>query len=270
VDIGVGRPDEALERLRGCLRFSPRTAGERELINRCRVLLGYLHYERSATADSALAKATLVLRKVPRRSIYFEDALLGLAWTSLKARQWEDCIVAAEALTKSPRTVLRAEGLLLIAYTHYARERYAEAVEVLEEAERSVEDAAEHGPVEDEASSTPFDPLDSLGMTVDRLVRKRRRPSVRREITQLAEEHREMHRALEKRLSLAVDAARDRSFVRRLPTLRDDIQYSLAAATYMLHAEGGAPQAGPGKKQKRLDKKIEALERKVRELESGP
>jgi tetratricopeptide (TPR) repeat protein len=260
----AGDTKEARRILQRCIRYTPRNRAERELVNRCRVLLGYLYYERAEEFDSALVKATLVLREVPRRSVYFADALLGLAWTSLEAGQWDDCAAAAHELRRAAHPALRAEGTLLLGYIDYARKQYAEAVAMLEEAERILE---ENAAALEEPPPSPYPALDSLGMNVDRLVRTRRRPGVRRRIAKVTEELKRAGRRLDKQLARAGRAGRDRFFARHLPTLRDDIQYALAAATYMLHRTGEAPAAGSDRTHKRLDREIRELEHEMRKLE---
>jgi hypothetical protein len=55
----------------------------------------------------------------------YEDALLGLGWTAIKARQWKDCIDAGQKLAQvSSRFVMQGEGALLQAYGNMLQKQY--------------------------------------------------------------------------------------------------------------------------------------------------
>lgn len=109
--------------LENCINAKVSTHPQREVLNRSLVLLGYTYYE-----ENALSKAVTALRMVPQQSYYYEDALLGLGWTAIKARQWNDCIDAGLKLAQtSKRFVMHCEGALLQAYGHILEKRYANA-----------------------------------------------------------------------------------------------------------------------------------------------
>ncbi|MDG5814131.1 tetratricopeptide repeat protein [Chitinispirillales bacterium ANBcel5] len=116
--------------LENCISIPPQTPEQQEIVNRSYVFLGYIFYE-----DDALARAVVALRQVPENSIYIEDALLGKAWTALKAGQAEDCISAGRRLVRqTDKPVLVCEGKLVQAYGHLLRENHEAAFELLSDA----------------------------------------------------------------------------------------------------------------------------------------
>jgi hypothetical protein len=70
---------------------------------------------------------------VPPESYYYEDALLGIAWTALKARQWNDCVTAGVKLAQtSSRFVMHCESALLQAYGNMRLKKYEQAFMMLD------------------------------------------------------------------------------------------------------------------------------------------
>ncbi len=127
--------DQAAEYLQECIQIQPTTPAEQAVVDRSYVFLGYLFYEQARDIESGLAKAVTALRLVPPTSIYRDDALLGLGWCALKARQWQDCVQAGKSLEReSPRAVNRCEGRLLQAYAHMMRTEWGPAMALLEDA----------------------------------------------------------------------------------------------------------------------------------------
>jgi len=122
-----GEMKDVITALENVMSVSPKNQEEQEAINRSYLFMGLIFYE-----ESALSKAVVALRQVPANSHYYEDALLGLGWTALKARQWNDCISTGQLLARtSQKPVLRAEGLLIQAYGHLLQKDYPKALEVI-------------------------------------------------------------------------------------------------------------------------------------------
>lgn len=111
-----------INHLENCI--SATANGNREEIkNRAFVYSGMLFYE-----ENSLSKAVAALRLVDQKSIFFEDALLGLGWAAVKARQWIDCYNSGKLLeTSSQRPVLKAEGCLLQSYSLIMQKNYLDA-----------------------------------------------------------------------------------------------------------------------------------------------
>lgn len=114
--------------LENCVSAEVKDPAGKEIVNRSLVMLGYIFYE-----DNALSKAVSALRMVPSQSNYYEDALLGLGWTAIKARQWKDCIDAGQKLSQiSGRFIMQGEGALLQAYGNMLQKQYEQARILLE------------------------------------------------------------------------------------------------------------------------------------------
>ena len=62
----------------------------KEIIYRTYMMLGLIYYQNIGTEEHAASKAVTALRMVPKESYYYEDALLGIAWTALRVNQWND------------------------------------------------------------------------------------------------------------------------------------------------------------------------------------
>lgn len=119
--------EEALNSLGNCIESKVQTNEQREIINRSYVFLGYMFYE-----QLALSKAITALRSVSNQSYYYEDALLGMCWTALRARQWNDCISNGQTLQKiSSKPALQCEGALIEAYADLMQKNYGQALSVL-------------------------------------------------------------------------------------------------------------------------------------------
>jgi TolA-binding protein len=119
--------EEALTALGNCIEAKVQTNEQREIINRSYVFLGYMFYE-----QLALSKAITALRMVSKQSYYYEDALLGMCWTALRARQWNDCIANGQLLQKTTdKPPLQCEGMLIEAYAHLMLKAYGPALSVL-------------------------------------------------------------------------------------------------------------------------------------------
>ncbi len=130
----------SIEVLDNVIQSIPTTEEQKEIINRSYLLLGYIYYEGISGQERSLSKAVSALRKVPETSLYFEDALLGLSWTALKASQWVDCISSAQRLrTVTKKPVNKAESQLLEAYCHMMDKKWPQAQPLLEEASRDLE-----------------------------------------------------------------------------------------------------------------------------------
>jgi tetratricopeptide (TPR) repeat protein len=113
--------------LENCISSNPQTAAGKEIVNRSCVLMGYLFYE-----DNAMSKAVVALRMVPSTSYYYEDALLGLGWSAVKARQWNDCKNVGQLLMDvSKKRIIQCEGALLQAYSMTMEQKYTQAETVV-------------------------------------------------------------------------------------------------------------------------------------------
>ncbi|MGD9202602.1 MAG: tetratricopeptide repeat protein, partial [Chitinispirillia bacterium] len=136
--ISADNPERAVQALDNVIQLTPKTKAQEEIINRSFVFIGYIYYEGIGT-EKAPGKAVSALRKVSPNSYYYEDALLGIAWTALKASQWADCIEASKKLASvTKRDVIKAEAGLLEGYCYLLDKSYDAAVDVLRSASQTI------------------------------------------------------------------------------------------------------------------------------------
>ncbi len=267
----TGHVDSAVQCLEKAVRIEPATVAEHEIANRSRLMLGYLYYENASHIDSGLAKATLALRKVPIDSYFFDEALLGLGWTSFKAAQWEDCIKAAQELARSDNRILQAEGLLLKAYVFYAQKQYEKAIKVLKEAESAIGEAAlpsrQYLDSLVERSEELARDYESGGDEMDRLAVSKRMPRVRRAINTSLERQKRLEHAVANQVQLFDNAKRQQFLGRNRAKLKEDIQYTLASATYLLQSKTDHDTLKPSLRQQAIERKIKRQEEQLERLE---
>jgi tetratricopeptide (TPR) repeat protein len=158
-------PSVAISCLVNAIIAQPATKDDREISNRTYLLAGYLYYE----LDS-LGMAVSALRMVPKESMYYGEALLGLGWTAIKAHQWSDCMTYGQQLaTWGEDVVPQAEGLLIKAHAQLNLKRDNEAVSLLDDAKRKLdsyvpvsEDSLSFKKDQSEISRQSYDSLGTL------------------------------------------------------------------------------------------------------------
>ncbi len=267
VDLNL---EEAMISLENCLQARIATPEQKEIYNRSCVLIGYLFYE-----ENSLSKAVTALRLVPKDSYYYEDALLGLGWTALKARQWADCMQAGVSLASaSGKPVLKAEGYLLESYAHLMQKDYQTASDVLKRASNQLS-----------AASQPS--LDSLSE------RRRINDENRSEYNNVAQEaiqmslvdpssialkiidslHNEQKHTLKdlRAFEKFVDEFERRTFFsRKIDEVKADVEYALAVIEKLLNKSGGVDmQKDVQKKQENLEDEIERLKEEMEKLDGS-
>jgi TolA-binding protein len=232
--IAQNKNDRAVGALEKVVGTTPRSPGEEELVNRSLLFLGYLAYE-----SQILKKAVAMLRQIPSESYYYEDALLGLAWTALKARQWEDCSQTAQLLTKSSKKpVMQCEGLLLRAYASMMKEKYAEALDILTLAQK---ESAKIASPSDDTLRVRREKYSGIRVSYDSLAGNAEVLSHNRSTPQLVSMADSMH-ANQKKMKTDIDTFlvyldefhRSDFFVRDAKNLKNDIEYALATADHKI------------------------------------
>jgi tetratricopeptide (TPR) repeat protein len=123
-----------INNLENCISTETQTPEQNEIKNKAFITLGYIYYE-----EKTLSKAVVAFRLVPSSSIYYDDALLGLGWTAIKARQWKDCVDAGEKLSQnSKRVIMQSEGKLIQAYGYIMQKKYQNAFDILTNASNRI------------------------------------------------------------------------------------------------------------------------------------
>ena len=216
-----------ISRLDNCVSASVTGKSQKEIVNRSLVLLGYVYYE-----ENSLSKAVSALRMVPPESYYYEDALLGLGWTAIKARQWRDCINAGATLAaRTKRFVIQAEAALLQAYGYMLEKNFAQAQNIL-------------GPVAEKLDSFSAFSEDSLtaekmryennrisyAFLAERVTSTARRGQAAKQqtIDSLHNDQLSHKQKIDDFLVFAEEAKRTKFFERPFEAIKSDIEYAMA------------------------------------------
>jgi hypothetical protein len=254
--------------LENCLQARVETEAQRETANRSALLLGYMFYEKYL-----LSKAVTALRMVPANSYYYEDALLGLGWTALKASQWGDCITAGNDLAKTSRKpVLQAEGKLLQAYGHMMQKNYEGSAAELREA---MELVVNYSPPSEDSLARRRQANDERRMNYSYLSGEVKRMSLvdqsqaaRRIVDSLHAEQKTTEKKLRAFTRFVDEFQRRAFFARSFDTVRDDIEYASAVVDKFLHGSPArAQRPGVNKEAQDLDDEIRELEEQMNRLE---
>jgi tetratricopeptide (TPR) repeat protein len=265
--IAQNKNDRAIGNLEKVIEGIPRSPAEEELANRSLLFLGYLAYE-----SQVVKKAVVLLRQIPTTSYYYEDALLGLAWTALKARQWEDCSQTAQVLTKiSKKPVMQCEGLLLRSYAAIMKERYNEALDILTLAQKEVEKIAP--PSEDTLRSHRLSysnvraSYDSLAGNAEALSHNRTTPQLVSMIDSMGVHQKKMKSEIDSFLVYADEFHRSEFFVRDAKDLKNDIEYALATADYRVKTAKQRKETEKGMKSvDDINKQIEKAKEEMQKI----
>ncbi|MBN1983442.1 MAG: hypothetical protein JW795_18035 [Chitinivibrionales bacterium] len=250
----------AIEALDNVVRYTPRTKEAQEIQNRSLVFLGYIFFEGMDGQERALSKAVTALRKVPNTSFYYEDALLGLAWTALRANQWNDCIAAAKELQSiSTKTVNQCEAALLEGYCYMVDKKYTEAVNVLGPANDKI--VAYKAPSDEEKAEAKTGYDDNRGnyydlaSKVNELALTSQSSFVIQQIDSLKGPQVDYQGKLKDYYKFNDDFARRSFFSKNASQVKEDLDYALANAQKMLG-------------QKSTEKIIDKTKKKSQEIDS--
>ncbi len=251
--------------LENCINAEVNTPAQKEAFNRACMLLGYAFYE-----EGTLAKAVTALRMVKPESYYYEEALLGLAWTAIKARQWGDAIQAGQKLSASGYFSLQAEGALIESYGHMLEKRYPQAMNILSAALNKINAYIPLSPDSIRAQEDRYRSnrnaysglasdvviLALRGITAD----KNRVEALRSESQRLLGEMDNHYRFMDRQY-------RSGFFFRNLSNIKEDMEYALAKAQKLNGSND--LQKNHDKminKERELDKEIEKLKRQMEKI----
>jgi len=265
---------DVIAALENVMSVSPKNQEEQEAINRSYLFMGLIFYE-----ENALSKAVVALRQVPANSHYYEDALLGLGWTALKARQWNDCIATGQQLAKTTqKPVLRAEGLLIQSYGHLLQKDYPRALEVIKagyDVSQKLETpnpddltmrntANDNSRLEYSRMSDRVEELSQIGQTshISGVL-----DSLKGKSTNYVSEFKEHER-------YKYQFQRGTFFSRSNDQVKDDLEYALATVQKIVGAAGSAGAAAKqqqkaAEQSQQLDAEIEKLKKQMEEIGDG-
>lgn len=248
---------------------TPRNEVEEQIANKSRVQLGYLFLEDLTGEQNSLSKAVSVLRRVPQSSIYYPDALLGLGWAAMRARNWHDCIDMGSALAEATdQDMLKAEGGLIEGYGHFSLQDYHAAVKVLEEAWDALERLEANPRMPDARVQGIRAEYDSIAASAVHLSRTSRSAHVESMVTELHDRQQELHRKLADTALKADRFSRHGLFMIRFDAVKEDIGFLLARATELSSTEQyDKLRQKTREKTEEIDEEIEKLRDEIQELE---
>jgi tetratricopeptide (TPR) repeat protein len=256
--------EEALNALGNCIEAKVQTNAQREIINRSYVFLGYMFYE-----QLALSKAVTALRMVSRQSYYFEDALVGMCWTALRARQWNDCISDGQLLQKtSNKLSLQCEGMLIEAYAHLMQKEYASALTVLTAASDKAKGLTPPSPDSLEGQNVKYrvnrKTYEVLAYDINKMSLELPSSTVLHETDSLHTIQLDGKVKLDKYYSYVDEFYRSSFFTRSAESIKNDIEYALAIVQKISQqSDKTETQQKMQEKQKELDEQIQKLKKEM-------
>ncbi|MBD3391458.1 MAG: tetratricopeptide repeat protein [Chitinivibrionales bacterium] len=268
--------DLAIEALDNSIQAIAKSEAEKEIANRSYVLLGYIFYEGLGGQERALSKAVSALRRVPKGSYFYEDALLGLAWTALKAQQWVDCMSAAKDLEQTTDKVpLQCEAQLLQAYCLMMQKQYDQAVAVLnpafERISRYVAPTEAEKATRAEKYRAHRDDYHGVAANAKQLALTTQTSLVVKQIDSLHTPQQNLRGQIHKDLLYFDEHSRRVFFSKDALTVRDDIEYALAKAQKMAGTKEAAKAVEKEvEKVEELDEEMEKLQKELEELDETP
>jgi len=255
----------AIADLEFVIQIKPKNKAQEEAINRSYVFLGFLYYEDLST-EGALARAVTALRKVPKNSYYYQDALLGLAWTALKARQWPDCLSAGAELAKTATDpVLQSEGSLLQAYAYAMQKNYAQAVSLLDDASKKLGSYTGPNDADLAANRSEYENVrsdyESMGVRIDELGQARQSSVVQSSIDSLQAPQSKGKAVIDQHFKFEDEFKRKSFFSRNREQVKEDIDFAMARFARYAGSAGAIKKSGGGSSN--IDDEIERLKKEL-------
>ena len=199
------------------------------------------------------------------------DALLGLAWTGLKARQWSDCLAAgSELATIGSSPVLKAEGALLQAYAHMMQRNYTNAASLLEGASLSLDNFQPPSEAELSQKAQEHDQTRQLYTELARVAydlgSSRQSDKIVKQVDSLETHQKNYKSKIDEFIKYSDQFARASFFARNLEAVKEDVDYALAKAQKLagqLKQQSTVEQFQ--KEEQKIDKELEDLKKQLEE-----
>jgi tetratricopeptide (TPR) repeat protein len=259
---------DVITALDNVISTKPKTKQAQEMVNRSYLFMGFIFYE-----ENALSKAVQALRQVPGNSYYSEDALLGQAWTALKARQWNDCISVGQSLQKTTQhPVLRAEGFLLQSYGHLLQKDYSKALDALKSANAICEKLA---PPEEDSLNVRTLQYDNNRLAYSQLADRVEGYSLIGQTSHLTtvldslkNKSSDFIKGFHEHQRYRHEYQRSSFFSRTIDQVKEDVEYALATVQKIMGVTGaGAAGKKASEQSKELDAEIERLKKEMEKIE---
>jgi tetratricopeptide (TPR) repeat protein len=269
-DLALGRRDDAIDYLAVCIGVEAQSASQKECVNRSYLYLGYLFYQ-----SLELPKAITALRSIPQGSYYYEDALLAMCWTALKAKQWDACVTYGQALQKaSVKPLLRCDGLLIAGYGCLMLKKYGDASAFLKEADAL---AGSLKPPDRDSFAGTRAGNEKVRAEYDEVARSVDRVSVAAQTSDNIDKTDSLHKVqqaakskLDNYAVMSDEFRRLSLFARNLDAIKNDIAFTSAIAQkFNRESKAIEEQEKMQGKQNKIDEKIEQMKKELEKLNSG-
>ena len=262
--------DSAIATLANCLQTTGLTTAQKEIVNRSYVFLGYIFY-----GQNDMSKAVSALRMVPKSSYYYEDAVVGLCWSALRARQWNDCVANGQELQKvSEKSVLQCDGALIEGYGDFMLKNYKQATTILLAASEKAKTLKppSNDSLETKRNKNKSDRQDynELATSVDKISADLQSSDVVKRIDSMHVQQETRKKALDEFYSFANEFGRGTFFARNIDVIKSDIDFTLAIAQKTsMQSPKVEVQKKLDTKQKEIDQKIDKLKKEMGKLNNG-
>jgi hypothetical protein len=265
-DATGGDMESAISRLENCIQAPVTTKAQKEIVYRSYVFLGYMFYEDLTKQEGPLAKAVTALRSVPKESYFYPDALVGLGWTALKARQWPDCMSAGqELMNTAPSVVLKSEGALLQAYANMMQKNYAAAASLLEGASKDLE---QFTGMDEAGFTSKQQEYESDRSTYTQIARSaydlgtaRQSGFVLKQMDSLHTHQKDFKGKLDEFLKFSDNYKRASMFAKNVESVKEDVEYALAKAQKLAgQTKANKETQKVSDEQKKIDDDIKKLQ----------
>jgi lipopolysaccharide biosynthesis regulator YciM len=265
-DILTLKMEDALNALGNCIEAKAQTESQKEIVNRSYVLLGYVFYE-----QMALSKAVTALRMIPKSSYYYEDALLGLCWTALRARQWNDCINMSQSLQRTSNKIpLQCDAGLIEGYANLMLKNYKQAFDVLQTADTKAKALKPPSldTLESQRNSYRTNRKDyaALAEKVDNIANELQSSYVLQQIDSAHGLQEGGKKALDDFYRFNNEFNRQKFFSRNTDVIKSDIDYTLAISQKLSRSSNKSDDQMQSK-QKELDQQIDKLKKAMNKLQ---
>ncbi|MGB7569046.1 MAG: tetratricopeptide repeat protein [Chitinivibrionales bacterium] len=272
--LAVNKPMDAVSHLQTCIDANPQTlsAAQKEIVNRSNLFLAYILYEGLIQEERPLSKAVTLLRKIPQGSGYYNEGLLLMGWTAVKAHQAADCISSGKVLQTAKNPLFHFEGALIEAYGHMMQREYDESKSILEDASRQM--AVLKAPTDD---SLALEKQRYIGTrtSYDFLAKKISECAQKQQVGPVLQENNTLHDQqidLKGKIDVSIsffDWYKKESFLtRNIGSIKEDISYLLAVVSKRASDRGNQKEINKMiNKTKDIDKEIEKLKGKLENLD---
>jgi tetratricopeptide (TPR) repeat protein len=272
--LAVNKPMDAVSHLQTCIDANPQTlsAAQKEIVSRSNLFLAYILYEGLIQEERPLSKAVTLLRKIPQGSGYYNEGLLLMGWTAVKAHQAADCISSGKVLQTAKNPLFHFEGALVEAYGHMMQREYDESKSILEDASRQM--AVLKAPTDD---SLALEKQRYIGTrtSYDFLAKKISECAQKQQVGPVLQENNTLHdqqRDLKEKIDASIgffDWYKKESFLtRNIGSIKEDISYLLAVVSKRASDRGNQKEINKMiNKTKDIDKEIEKLKGKLENLD---